>query len=74
MKIPESKRSKIGKIVEFHGILNGFPNLAAKDMTTINKQQLWWWRGNNGAATNSKQQSTNAQHAQRQTSNNGRMR
>jgi hypothetical protein len=28
MKIPESKRSEIGKIVEFHGIPNGFPNLA----------------------------------------------
>jgi hypothetical protein len=27
MKIPESKRSKIGKIVEFCGIPNGFPNL-----------------------------------------------
>jgi hypothetical protein len=40
----------------------------------MDKQQLWWWRGNNGAATNSKQQSTNAQHAQRQTSDNGRMR
>jgi hypothetical protein len=28
MKIPESKRSKIGKIAEFRGILNGFSNLA----------------------------------------------
>jgi hypothetical protein len=26
MKIPEFKRSRIGLIVEFHGILNGFPN------------------------------------------------
>jgi hypothetical protein len=29
MKIPESKRSEIGKIVEFRGIPNGFPNLDA---------------------------------------------
>jgi hypothetical protein len=28
MKIPESKRSKIGVIAEFHGIPNGFPILA----------------------------------------------
>ncbi len=28
MKIPESKRSKIGKIAEFCRIPNGFPNLA----------------------------------------------
>jgi hypothetical protein len=27
MKIPESKRSEIGKILEFHGIPNRFPNL-----------------------------------------------
>jgi hypothetical protein len=27
MKIPESKRSEIGIIAEFRGILNGFPNL-----------------------------------------------
>jgi hypothetical protein len=27
MKIPESKRSEIGIIAEFSGILNGFPNL-----------------------------------------------
>jgi hypothetical protein len=27
MKIPESKRSEIGKIAEFCGIQNGFPNL-----------------------------------------------
>ncbi len=27
MKIPESKRSKIGIIAEFRGIPNGFPNL-----------------------------------------------
>jgi hypothetical protein len=26
MKIPEFKRSGIGLIAEFHGILNGFPN------------------------------------------------
>ncbi len=26
MKIPELKRSKIGIIVEFHGIPTGFPN------------------------------------------------
>jgi hypothetical protein len=26
MKIPEFKRSGIGIIAEFHGILNGFPN------------------------------------------------
>jgi hypothetical protein len=43
-------------------------------MTTIDKQQLWWWRCNNGSATNSKQHSTNVQHAQRRTSNHGRMR
>ena len=36
--------------------------------------KLWWRRGNNGAATNSKQQSTNAQHAQQQNRDNGRMR
>jgi hypothetical protein len=35
---------------------------------------IWWQRGNKGAATNGKQQSINAQHAQRRTSNNGRMR
>jgi hypothetical protein len=28
MKIPESKRSKIGIIAEFRGIPNGFSNLA----------------------------------------------
>jgi hypothetical protein len=28
MKIPESKRSEIGKIAEFHGVPNRFPNLA----------------------------------------------
>jgi hypothetical protein len=28
MKILESKRSEIGIIAEFHGIPNGFPNLA----------------------------------------------
>jgi hypothetical protein len=27
MKIPEYKRSGIGLIAKFHGILNGFPNL-----------------------------------------------
>jgi hypothetical protein len=27
MKIPEFKKSEIGKIVEFRGIPNGFPNL-----------------------------------------------
>jgi hypothetical protein len=31
MKIPESKRSEIGKIAEFRGIPNGFPNLASTD-------------------------------------------
>jgi hypothetical protein len=41
---------------------------------TTDKQQLWWRRGNIGAATNSKQQSTNAQHAQRQNRDDGRMR
>jgi hypothetical protein len=30
MKIPESKRSEIGKIAEFRGIPNGFPNLAVR--------------------------------------------
>jgi hypothetical protein len=30
MKIPESKRSETGIIAEFHGILNGFSNLAAR--------------------------------------------
>jgi hypothetical protein len=30
MKIPESKRSEIGKIAEFCGIPNGFPNLVLK--------------------------------------------
>jgi hypothetical protein len=40
----------------------------------MDKQQLWWQRGNNGTATNSKQQSINAQHVQRRTSGNGRMR
>jgi hypothetical protein len=37
-------------------------------------RQQWWQRCNNSAATNGKQQSTNVQHVQRQTSNNGRMR
>ncbi len=41
---------------------------------TTDKQQLWWRRDNNGAITNSKQQSTNAQHAQQWTRDNGRMR
>ena len=30
MKIPEFKRSGIGIIAEFHGILNGFPNQARR--------------------------------------------
>jgi hypothetical protein len=34
MKIPESKRSEIGIIVEFHGIPNGFFNLV---MIKVNK-------------------------------------
>ncbi len=41
---------------------------------TMHKQQLWWRRGNNGATTNSKQQSTNVQHAQWRTRDDGRMR
>jgi hypothetical protein len=41
-------------------------------MTT--DKQIWGQRGNNSPAINGKQQSTNAQHAQWQTSNNGRMR
>jgi hypothetical protein len=36
-------------------------------------KQLWWWRDNEGTTINGKKQSTNAQHAQRQTSNDGRM-
>jgi hypothetical protein len=41
---------------------------------TMDKQQLWWQRGSNGTAANSKQQSTNAQHAQQWTRDDGRMR
>ncbi len=37
MKIPESKRSEIGKIAESRGIPNGFPNLDSKH-----------WRGAQG--------------------------
>jgi hypothetical protein len=36
MKIPESKRSKVGKIAEFHGILNAFPNLVTKKGFKLN--------------------------------------
>ncbi len=32
VKIPESKRSKIGIITEFRGIPNGFPNLATMQL------------------------------------------
>jgi hypothetical protein len=38
------------------------------------EKQLWWQRGNEGATTNSKQQSTNVQHTQQPTSDDGRMR
>jgi hypothetical protein len=37
MKIPELKRSGIGLIAEFRGILNGFPNQYV--------QLTWWWYG-----------------------------
>jgi hypothetical protein len=38
IKIPESKRSKIGIIAEFRGIPNGFPNLAAASMISYDKK------------------------------------
>jgi hypothetical protein len=35
MKIPESKRSKIGIIAEFRGIPNGFPKLGISYVSRI---------------------------------------
>jgi hypothetical protein len=40
MKIPEFKRSGIGLIAEFRGILNGFPNLVGLDLRSRVRPQV----------------------------------
>jgi hypothetical protein len=39
MKLPESKRSEIGIIVEFRGIQNGFPYLVLQ-LTNANGEEV----------------------------------